>query len=276
VIRERIATATGETAVVGGRIALLPAAAVPADQRWFYSALLAFVEDQDPYKQGRIEIELFDSPLWLENSVSAAGAVRGMASGWEDRIVFHADKSPYASGSRNSLSFHDIPAGTMRVSYTILAAGAADSEAPGSKAGRDLEGSFRIWIHHYLPVARAAEDLQADQILSEQSLVFREEDVSVLQSDSVVLGDQIQGYKTLSSLKRGERIDGRRLQRILAVRAGDRVVIILRRPGLEVRIPGRALRSGSVGDLIDVRPESAAGRLQARIAANGEVRVESR
>jgi flagella basal body P-ring formation protein FlgA len=124
-------------------------------------------------------------------------------------------------------------------------------------------------------VARAALDLPAGSSLSEEAVIFGEEDVSLLRSSYVVQGEEIHGYKTLSSLRRGERIDVRLLQRVLAVRAGDRVTITIVRPGLRVSLPGRALRSGSFGDIIGVRAEATTKRFQARITAKGEVLVES-
>jgi flagella basal body P-ring formation protein FlgA len=274
-IQERIASVAGQAVVIGGRVAILPAKAIPEDQRWFYTALLAFVEAQDTYKQGRIEIELLNSPLLLEGLGEAAAEEQGMASGWEDRIHFETGISPYSSGFRSTLSANTIPAGTMQVTYRVLAAGSA--AAGRHMAGRhELEGSFRVWIHHFLPVARAALDLPANQLLTEELVIFSQEDVSLLRSAFVVQGEEISGYKTLSSLRRGERVDAQRLQRVLAVRAGDRVTITLARPGLRVSLPGRAFRSGSVGDIIDVRPEATAERFQARITSKGEVLVENR
>lgn len=275
IIRERIAAVAAEAVVIGGRIAILPAGVIPEDQQWFYSALLAFVEAQDAYKQGRMEIELLNSPLLPEGFGNASAHQRGMASGWEDRIVFEAGRSPYSSGFRSSLSSDTIPAGTMQVNYRVLAADGAGSAEPGIAGRHKLEGSFRMWIHHFLPVARAAVDLPADSNLNEEAVVFSEEDVSLLQSDFVIQGDEIRGYKTLSSLRRGERVEGKRLQRVPAVRAGDRVTIRFTRPGLQVSLSGRAFRSGSVGDIIDVRPEATTKRFQARITSKGEVLVES-
>ena len=118
-------------------------------------------------------------------------------------------------------------------------------------------------------------DLPADCNLSEEAVTFSEEDVSLLTSSYVVRGEEISSYKTLTSLRRGGLLDGRLLQRVLAVRAGDRVRITIARPGLHVSLPGRAFRSGSVGDLIDVRPDATAKRFQARITSKGEVLVES-
>jgi flagella basal body P-ring formation protein FlgA len=271
--------------VVGDRVAILPADAIPEDQRWFYTAFLTFLEAQDAHKQGRIELELLDLPLLLESLGTAVSPERGMASGWEERIVFEADRSPYSSGFRSSPSYESIPAGTMRVAYRVLAPAASDSAgrlaADGYAAGalntgpQMLEGSFRIWIHHFLPVARAAIDLPAGYGLSEDAVTFSEEDVSLLQSSFVVQGEELQRYKTLSSLRRGDLIDGRLLQRVLTVRAGDRVMITVARPGLRVTLPGRALRSGSIGDVVDVRPEATSKRFQARITSKGEVLVET-
>jgi flagella basal body P-ring formation protein FlgA len=274
-VQERIAAVASEAVVIGGRIALLPAVLIPEDQRWFYSALLSFIEAQDAYKQGRMEIELLNSPLLPDALGDESAYQRGMASGWEDRIVFETGGSPYDSGSRSSLSFGDIPAGTMRVSYRVLAAGGADPTEAGTAGAYKLEGSFRIWIHHYLPVARAALDLPANHVLTEESLVFSEEDVSLLQPGFILQGEAINGYRTLSPLRRGERIEGQRLQRVLAVRAGDRVMITVVRPGLRVTLPGRAFRSGSVGDVIDVRPQATTKRFRARITSQGEVLVEN-
>jgi flagella basal body P-ring formation protein FlgA len=283
VIQERVAAVCGQAVVIGARIAILPAGAIAEDRRWFYESLLDFVDARDAYKQGRIEIELLSPPLLLEGPGRSAAQQRGMAPGWEDRIVFESSRSPYSSGYRRNLAAGTIPVGTMQVTYRVLAAATSTGErdSDGYTAGappaaaKPLEGSFRIWIHHFLPVARAAMDLPSDFDLSEESVVFGEEDVSLLNTGFVVQGEEISRYKTIGPLRRGEYLDDRLLQRVTAVRAGDRVVITVARPGLRVSLPGRALRSGSVGDLVDVRPEATAKRLQARITSKGEVLVES-
>lgn len=283
-IQSRIAPVADRAVVVGGRIALIPGKTIPKHQEWFYTALLAFVDSRDAWNIGRIEIELLNSPLFLEGLPELRSGEGEMAAGWEDRIIFDAPESPYNSGYRSSLSGTALPAGTLQVSYRILAAGPVVSgtdedgwNPAGLPAGsqRSLEGSFRIWIHHFLPVARAAVDLPAGRNLTEDALSFSAEDVSLLRSSFVVQGEAVEEYRTIASLRRGERVDGQRLQRVPAVRAGDRVMITFARPGLTVRVPGRALRSGSVGDAIDVRPESSTVRIQARIAGKGEVFIES-
>ena len=256
-IRQRMAPVAADAVVVGTRVALLPGASIPKDQAWFYRQLLAFLDSQDPYKQGRMEIELLASPLLLESGQAAV----------EGRILFQAAASPYSAGFRRSVSSLSLPAGSMQISYRILASAEGRPQSP--------EETFRIWIHHFLPVARARRDLPGDYPLNEEDMVFAEEDISLLQSSFFLQGETSGAYKTSAPVGQGELIRGDQLQRLLAVRAGERIVISFTRPGLRVSLPGRALRSGGVGDLITVRPEATAKRFEARITARGEVLVES-
>ena len=124
-------------------------------------------------------------------------------------------------------------------------------------------------------MARAAANLAANQVLSEDLLIFAEEDISLLRSSFLLQDEEVESFQTVAAIRRGERIDPGRLQRSLAVRAGDKVRITFFRPGLFVTLPGRAFRSGSIGDIIAVRPYDTNKRFQARITAQGEVFVEN-
>ena len=270
VIQQRLASVAARAVVIGDRVAILPGAGVPPAHREFYSALLGFVDRQDGLKQGRIEIEILSAPLLPVAFGRNDSAERGLSPGWEDRILFEAATSPYTSGLRRSGSSQSLPAGTMRLSYRILAASGGSGHA-----AHDLQGTVRIWIHHFLPVARAAEDIPAGTRLRESMLGFSEEDISLMQSSYLIRGEAFSEYMTLASFKSGQRIEAARLQRVQAVRAGDRVMITVTRSGLRVSLPGRAFRSGSIGDIIDVRPEAAAKRFPARITGSGEVLIEN-
>jgi len=260
IIQERVASVVGEVVVIGSRVALVPRGAIPNGEQWFFFALLSYIDNQDTLKQGRIEIEMLKSPMLPESSDSAVEA-QGMAPGWEDRIVFKTSRSPSAKG---------FPAGQMEVTYKILSARGNDVPQAGN-----LESSFRIWIHHFLPIARAKFDLPADQVLSKELLTFNEENISLLRSSFLTEQDALGQYRTTASIGRGMIIERNRLQRFLAVKAGDRVTITFARPGLRISLPGRAFRSGSFGDLIDVRADLSGRRFQGRITAAGEVSVES-
>lgn len=269
IIQEQVASIVGEVVVIGSRVALLPGGAIPKGGQWFFFALLSYIDSQDTLKQGRIEIEMLNHPVILESSDSAEEG-QGMASGWEDRIVFETTRSPYSSGYRSSSSAQAVPAGQMEINYKILSPRGDDVPRFGN-----LEGFFRIWIHHFLPVARARFDLPTGQALSEEVLTFNEEDISLLRSSFLTEEDTLDQYRTTAPISHGERIERDRLQRFLAVRAGDRITITFIRPGLQISLPGRAFRSGSFGDLIDVRADLTGKRFQGRITAAGEVSVES-
>lgn len=269
IIQKQIASVVGEVVVIGSRVAILPSAVIPEAEQWFFSALLSYIDGQDTLKTGRIEIEMLNPPLLPDISDSAAAA-QGMTPGWEERVVFETNKSPYGTGYRGFSSAHAVPAGQMEMTYKILSPRGEDHSPPSN-----LEGSLRIWVHHFLPVARAKFDLPADQALSEEVLAFNEEDISLLRSSFLTEEDTLGQYRTTAPISQGERIQRDRLQRFQAVRAGDRITITFVRPGLQISLPGRAFRSGSYGDLVDVRADLTGKRFQGRITAAGEVSVES-
>ena len=269
-IQQRLAAAAARAVVIGARVAILPGAGMGPAQREFYTAVLGFVDHQDGLKQGRIEIEVLSDPLLPMAAGGNDSAGAGLSPGWEDRIIFETAASPYDSGLRSCGSWRQLPAGTMRLSYRVLAAAGENG-----RAMHDLKGTVRLWIHHFLPVARAAEDIPAGSRLRESMLGFSEEDISLLRSSCLIRGEVFSEYTTLSPVQRGQRIDAARLQRAQAVRAGDRVMITFVRSGLKVSLPGRAFRSGSIGDIIDVRPEAAAKRFPACITGTGEVLIEN-
>ncbi len=267
VIRERLASAVeGQVFVIGGRVALLPRAAVPEGQERFFANLLAFIDRSYPSRDGRIEIELLSTP-----TVPSARGSR-LAPGWQDRVLFGLGGSGEGVRNRPGDSTRRLPAGRMEVSYRLLSSG---GPAPGVYPAREHPGgSFRVWLHYFLPVARAKTDLPSGYVLNEEAVVFAEEDVSLVPGGYLARGEPLESYRTAAPVARGARIEINRLQRNLAVRAGDRITIVFARPGLYISLPGRALRSGSRGDTVDVRLERAAKRFQGRVASEGEVLVE--
>jgi flagella basal body P-ring formation protein FlgA len=267
VIRERLAPAVeGQVFVIGGRVALLPRAAVPEGQERFFANLLSFIDRSDPGKDGRIELELLSTPTVPSSAASL------LAPGWQDRVVFELGGSAEGRWLRPGDSERRLPAGQMEVSYRLLSPGAA---APSGYPAREQPGgSFRVWLHRFVPVARAKTNLPSGYVLNEEVVLFSEEDLSLLPGGYLTRSVPLESYRTAAPIAGGAMIEINRLQRNLAVRAGDRIMIVFARPGLSVSLPGRALRSGSAGDIVEVRPERAAKRFQGRVASEGEVLVE--
>ena len=154
-IQERIAAVSGGAVVIGARVALLPGVSVSREQEWFYTSLLAFLEAEDTLKVGRIEIELLDTPVFLEEPPDSAAGGQGMDSGWEERIVFQAVRSPYSPGYRSSLSSQVIPGGTMQVSYRVL------RPEGGSPARWEGSGGKLPFLGAPLPARSARRDRSA-------------------------------------------------------------------------------------------------------------------
>jgi len=268
-IRSRVASAVdGEFFVIGGRVALLPGAAVEAQQKRFFERFLRFIDNRDTLKQGTIEIELLSAPLIGRGGGdgfaprASLATLATLASGWEDRVVFDVENSTARGGSGTL-------AGSLQIGYRVLS-----PDGDGGAGGQSVGGSFRVWIHHFLPVARAAQDLPAGRLLSDGLVYFSPEDISVLSSRYLLPGDPLDGYRTTAPIARGALIEPNRLQRDLAVRAGQRITIVFVRPGLRIAAQGRALRSGGMGDTIEVRPADAGKRFMGRVSGAGEVLVE--
>jgi flagella basal body P-ring formation protein FlgA len=265
-IRSRVASAVdGEFFVIGGRVALLPGAVVEAQQKRFFERFLRFIDSRDTLKQGTIEIELLSVPLIGRgggDGFAPRATLATLASGWEDRIVFDVENYRTAGDSGKL-------AGQMQIGYRVLS-----PDGDQGAGGQSVGGSFRVWIHHFLPVARAAQDLSAGRLLNDELVYFSPEDISVLSSRYLLPGDPLDGYRTTAPITSGALIEPNRLQRDLAVRAGQRITIVFVRPGLRIAAQGRALRSGGMGDTIEVRPVDTGKRFTGRISGAGEVLVE--
>ena len=63
-IRESLAAYEGSFILIGKRVAVLPLRNIPRESVFFLTKLLAFLNDQDQYQDGRMEIEIL-TPLRL-------------------------------------------------------------------------------------------------------------------------------------------------------------------------------------------------------------------
>lgn len=241
-IRRRIEQAfSGQVDLIGSRVSLIPAGAAPEGQQWFFERLLAFLDEQDGGMEGRLEIELVSQPQ-LRSAQMEAGTVE-----------FFLQQSRRA---QNRL------AGAAQVSFRISGKAAMES------------GILSIWVHHFLPVARAARNLKAGEPLTEREIEYTVEDISLLSGKFLAAGDAIGSVRTTAPISQGALIDPGRLVRHYLVKAGDTVTVVFLRPGLSVSLPGKAYGSGSQGDTVEVRPLVSQKRFSGRISDSGEVLVE--
>jgi len=136
------------------------------------------------------------------------------------------------------------------------------------------EASVLVFVHPFAAVARAARDLSRGHLLEAQDVEFADQDLSELRGGYLTAG-QLQGsWRLLYPVKRGSLLEPSRLIRHLLVRAGERVVVVLVRPGLSVTLTGKAWGSAGPGEMVEVSLRDPARRFEGRVTDTGEVVVE--
>jgi flagella basal body P-ring formation protein FlgA len=237
-LRRRIAAEYGGGVdLIGGRVAVVPERSVAAGQEWFFFDLLGFLDRLDG-GSGGMELELLSRPL-LPKGPAPVEFELGRETGPAQRL-----------------------AGRVQVGYSV-----AGGQTPG-------RGGLLLWIHNYLPVARAARDLPRGRLLEETDVEFAETDVSRVPSPFLTAVELAGGWRTLAPIARGELLEPARLSRELWVKSGDTVSVVILRPGLSVTLPGKAFGSGGPDDPVEVRLRGSARRFQARVTGVREVLVE--
>jgi flagella basal body P-ring formation protein FlgA len=228
----------GRAVFIGDRAGLIPRTAVPEAEDWFYEQLLRDLDSYLVRKEGRVEIELLTRP-----------PVSGLASG---PVLFEL------TGAQASL---DYPAGALQVRYR-------PQTAPGQA------GSFRVLLHHFLPVAKAARDLKVGTLLTNADLEFQELDLAVQPGSYLTAGDLDAPYRVYLTARQGSFIRRSQVSRVMAVQAGEEVKLSFLSQGLLVCLPGTAVSSGGVGEFVQVRVAGSPRRYTGRISAPKEVLVE--
>jgi flagella basal body P-ring formation protein FlgA len=148
----------------------------------------------------------------------------------------------------------------------------------GSPSGRMQigfgEASVLVFVHPYAAVARAARDLPRGRLLAAEDVEFAEQDLSELRGGHLTASVLQGSFRLLYPVPRGALLEPSRLARNLPVKAGDRVVVVLVRPGLSVTLTGKAWGSAGPGETVEVSLRDPARRFQGRVTETGEVVVE--
>jgi flagella basal body P-ring formation protein FlgA len=223
---------------IGDRIALIPRAVVAEQEAWFYEQLLRDLDRNLVRKEGRVEIELLTRPPL---STLDAGPV-----------------SFELTGAQAAL---DYPAGTIPIRYRL-------------QSTPDKAGVFRVLVHHFLPVARAARELKAGEIIAADDLVFEELDLAERPGSYLTTADFDAPHRVHLAAKRGTLIRRFQVSRVMAVQAGAEVKLCFRSQGLLVSVPGRAAGSGIVGEAVEVRVAGTQRPFTGIITALKEVTIE--
>jgi flagella basal body P-ring formation protein FlgA len=136
------------------------------------------------------------------------------------------------------------------------------------------EASVLVFVHPFAAVARAARDLPKGHLLGPADVEFAEQDLSELRGGWLTASGLQGSFRLLYPVPRGALLEPSRLARNLLVKAGERVVVVLVRPGLSVTLTGKAWGSAGPGETVEVSLRDPARRFRGRVTEAGEVVVE--
>jgi flagella basal body P-ring formation protein FlgA len=121
--------------------------------------------------------------------------------------------------------------------------------------------------------ATARHALRRDAVLSADDVEWAEGPLDGLQFDALPALNDVLAARPRRNIASGEILTTALLRQPLAVRAGDEVSITVRTGNIEARGMGRAVSSGSVGDIIRVLGPGTRQPSRARVIAPAAVEI---
>jgi flagella basal body P-ring formation protein FlgA len=259
-IRRKLAEAVeGQVVVVGAYTSIMPSEATSPVEQEFYRQLLEAIAAVPGSGVGKLEIELLSRPEFSDAGQDAAGD--------SSTAVVDVELVPVVSSLRRRAS-GGYAGGLFQASYRITV-----RKSDGNTSVGEVR-SLGLRVRQFIPVFIAARELPAGSVLSREVVELRDEEVAYVEGGFLSPDDRLEGFRTTTTVRRGERIDPSRLERHYLVRAGESVTLVFIRPGLRVTVPGRAYSSGAAGDRIEVRARDASRRFSGTVSPSGEVLVE--
>jgi len=130
-----------------------------------------------------------------------------------------------------------------------------------------------VSISQRLRVVVASHPLERGDILRDDDLGYRELELKHAAHHFFTDKQRLIGRQVSRRIAADAPIRSNQTRRPTAIERGARISILSSTPGLRVRMAGKALDKGSVGDVIRVRNASSGRELDARVLSPGVVRV---
>ncbi|MBN1699480.1 MAG: flagellar basal body P-ring formation protein FlgA [Spirochaetales bacterium] len=226
--------------IVGRHTAVVPRRQAsmlgPGFAEGFCRFLLSEVYDRDV----RAEVEINGSPVLPDGKAG-------------ERYSFRFLKANRVNGN---------PWGEAIVEY-------AYADASGEAARFNLFIRFRLFI----PAFKAHRDIEAGGQITVESLTASEAEISPFTEALLPVSRNPGQYIARTVINKNEFIRMRNLSKRIDVRAGDEVVIIIKKGTIRLTMSGTACNSGSIGDEIRVRPHDSGIWLDAAVTGEKEVRI---
>ncbi len=122
-------------------------------------------------------------------------------------------------------------------------------------------------------VVVAAHNLARGTTLSATDLILEKRDIARLRRNYFDNPARAIGKKLKRNLQRGQVLDSLYIVTPNAVKKGSKVIILASSKKIQVRMPGKALSNGSIGELIKVQNIHSKKELEAIVISPGVVKV---
>ena len=141
----------------------------------------------------------------------------------------------------------------------------------------DGEKPWKLYVAVNIQVMKNVVTLQQpvarNSLLQAADLTLVEKDVAGLHSGYFTSIDALVGKFTKSALQSGTVIVPSQIKNPMAIKKGTMVTILADVGGIEVRMKGKALKSGALGDWISVRNLSSNRKVEGRVTESGVIQV---
>jgi flagella basal body P-ring formation protein FlgA len=136
---------------------------------------------------------------------------------------------------------------------------------------RKVPVSGRIMIKQ--DIIKAAKDIEAGRIISNQDLVRVTENQLRHQDDTVTNLNDVIGKRSVGNIQSGQRMTSKMFEAPPQVEKGSRVMIRAENKEIRIMTPGRVLEDGRMGDQIRVENISSGKEIFATVTGPGSVEV---
>ena len=129
-------------------------------------------------------------------------------------------------------------------------------------------------IHNFQSVVVTAKDLNRGTVINATDVKLDSRDTSILLRGHFISPDEIIGRTLRRSIHRGKVITPSSLISKKLIKRGQSITILSGNENIQVRMKGKALRNGNTGDLIPVQNLTSKKQLEARVIAEGIVKID--
>lgn len=130
-----------------------------------------------------------------------------------------------------------------------------------------------VWVSVQAPVLVVTRQVARGTILKATDIRVETRDLGRLTSGYITLAADAIGKRLARSLGPGSVLRPASLRKPMLVKRGNRVTLLLRSPGMELRATGKALADGAIGDTVAVRNPKSGKRVEGIVSAPGIITI---